>query len=91
MRTFNVVSMRSIVTHCYCRWEEKLSFEARQRHAFAILGPPAHGTLTAFDEKTGRVTYTPAKGWKGGDRFTFKAVDATGPSSNRGTVTITAK
>jgi hypothetical protein len=59
--------------------------------AFTILGPPAHGTLTAFDEKTGRVTYTPAKGWKGGDRFTFKAVDATGPSSNRGTVTITAK
>jgi len=78
--------MRYIVTHC--RWEEKLIFEARQRHAFAILGPPAHGTLTAFDEKTGRVTYTPAKGWKGANFFTFKASDATGPSSNRDMVTV---
>jgi hypothetical protein len=49
------------------------------------------GAETAFDEKTGRVTYTPAKGWKGTHFFTFKAVDATGPSSNRGTVTITVK
>jgi hypothetical protein len=59
--------------------------------AFAILGPPAHGSLSAFDEKTGRVTYTPARGWQGTDRFTFKAVDATGPSSNRGTVTVTVE
>jgi len=56
--------------------------------AFTILGPAAHGVLTAFDEKTGNVTYTPAKGWKGGDFFTFKAFDASGPSSNRGTVTV---
>jgi len=37
------------------------------------------------------VTFTPAKGWKVADFFTFKASDATGPSSNRGTVTITVK
>ncbi len=58
---------------------------------FEILGPPAHGTISVFDAKTGNLTYTPAKGWKGTDRFTFKAVDSTGPSSNRGIVIVEVK
>jgi len=59
--------------------------------AFAILGPPAHGILSAFDATTGTVTYTPTPGWQGTDSFTFKAVDSTGLNSNRGRVTVELK
>jgi hypothetical protein len=59
--------------------------------SFAILGPPAHGTLSAFDAKTGTITYTPVKGWIGADVFTFKAVDAIGLNSNRGHITVEVK
>ncbi len=59
--------------------------------SFAILGPPAHGTLGALDEKAGTVTYTPSQGWKGTDRFTFKAVDSTELNSNRGMITVEVK
>ena len=59
--------------------------------SFAILGPPARGTLSALDAETGNVTYTPTPGWKGTDRFTFKAVDATGLNSNRGAITVEVK
>ncbi len=58
---------------------------------FAILGPPARGTLSAFDAKTGKVTYTPTPGRQGTDSFTFKVVDGTGLNSNRGTVTVAVK
>ena len=58
---------------------------------FAILGPPAHGILSAFDAKKGTVTYTPSQGWKGTDSLTLKAVDSTGLNSNRGRVTVEVK
>lgn len=59
--------------------------------SFVILGPPVHGTLGAIDAETGNVTYTPTPGWQGTDRFTFKAVDATGLNSNRGAITVEVK
>ena len=59
--------------------------------SYSVLGPPAHGTLTQFDAKTGTAFYTPVKSYAGTDLFTFKATDATGLSSNRGTVRINVK
>lgn len=55
---------------------------------FAVLAPPAHGTLTQFDAEAGTVIYTPARGYSGTDSFTFKAADSTGLNSNRGKVTV---
>jgi hypothetical protein len=57
---------------------------------YVLMGPPEHGTLGGFDAKAGTVTYTPAKGYTGPDRFTFKALDPM-LSSNRAMVTITVK
>lgn len=42
---------------------------------FGMFTPPAHGTLTAFNELTGTVTYTPANGYHGADSFAFVAYD----------------
>jgi hypothetical protein len=53
---------------------------------FAIVTPPAHGTLDPIrGEKTG---YTPAEGYQGLDSFTFKANDGS-LDSNLATVVIT--
>ena len=35
----------------------------------------AHGSLSAFNPNTGRITYTPAPGYLGSDSFTFRATD----------------
>lgn len=48
---------------------------------FAIVSPPAHGTLAMIDQATGSVTYTPRPGFSGADRFTYRAWDAGGPSN----------
>ena len=58
---------------------------------FCLLGPPAYGALSAFEAKAGTAVYAPPKGWTGTVAFTFKAVDAAGLNSNRGTVTVTVK
>ena len=51
---------------------------------YAILAPPAHGTLSGVAPN---VSYTPAAGYHGPDSFTFKANDAKA-DSNVATVSI---
>jgi uncharacterized membrane protein YgcG len=53
--------------------------------SFAILSPPAHGTLGPLSGAT--VTYTPAAGFTGADQFSFRASDAV-VSSNTAQVSI---
>jgi hypothetical protein len=43
--------------------------------------PPSHGLLTSFDSERGTVTYLPARGFRGTDRFTFHASDSLASSS----------
>ena len=52
--------------------------------SYAIVTPPAHGTLTGTPPN---VTYTPAASYVGLDRFTFKTNDGTSDSTP-GTVSI---
>jgi hypothetical protein len=49
---------------------------------------PAKGTLSAINDASGAVTYTPNSGATGSDTFTFKANDGTA-DSNTATVTLT--
>jgi hypothetical protein len=55
--------------------------------SFAIVGPPAHGTLTGSPPN---LTYTPAADYSGSDRFVFKASDGQA-DSNLGTVNIAVR
>ena len=55
---------------------------------FAIVGNPAHGTLSGFNAATGAFTYTPTVNYQGSDCFTFTASDGTNTSA-AATVTIT--
>jgi CSLREA domain-containing protein len=54
---------------------------------FAIIQPPAHGSLTNFDPLTGTVDYLPSPGFVGTDAFQFTASDGTSVSAPD-TVTI---
>jgi len=57
----------------------------------SIADAPGHGTLSAIDQQTGVVTYTPAAGYVGADTFTYRATDAAGPSpASRVSITVTA-
>ncbi len=42
---------------------------------FALLDPPAHGTLSGFNPATGAVLYHPATDYAGPDTFTFRVND----------------
>jgi Ice-binding-like/Bacterial Ig domain len=55
---------------------------------FVITGAPAHGTLGPIDQRAGTVTYTPAAGYAGPDRFTYLVTSPNG-SSSPATATIT--
>ena len=55
---------------------------------FAIVTPPARGTIVLTNASTGAFTYTPALNRFGGDSFTFRAT-AGEQSSNVAAVTIT--
>ena len=46
-----------------------------------IVGGPAHGSLGAVDQASGRVGYTPAAGFSGADGFMYRAVDGVGASA----------
>jgi hypothetical protein len=48
--------------------------------AYAIVGAPAHGRLSALGA-TGQVTYTPAAAFSGNDSFTYDASSENGTSS----------
>lgn len=54
---------------------------------YYITALPEHGNLTIGTTSTS-VKYTPAQGYSGLDRFTYKAVDQYGLSSNNATVTM---
>lgn len=54
----------------------------------AITSGPSHGTLSAINNATGAVTYTPAHGFKGTDSFTFNATDGIN-TATPATATIT--
>ncbi|WP_157592211.1 Ig-like domain-containing protein [Solirubrobacter soli] len=54
---------------------------------YAIVGSPAHGTLTGFDPATGTVVYTSDDAYKGTDTFTYRASNA-GGGAVAATVTI---
>jgi hypothetical protein len=47
----------------------------------AITSGPSHGRLSAINNATGTVTYTPAHGFKGADAFTFNATDGVNASA----------
>ena len=49
--------------------------EIVQGLTFAIVGGPAHGTITAFDPSTGKFTYTAAADYSGPDRIAFTVKD----------------
>ncbi|MCB0971199.1 MAG: tandem-95 repeat protein, partial [Acidimicrobiales bacterium] len=51
-----------------------------------LVAGPSHGSLTLNSD--GSFSYTPSGGHSGADTFTYRAVDASGPS-NTATVTIT--
>jgi Bacterial Ig domain len=59
--------------------------------SYAIVSPPADGTLGPLDQATGRVSYTAQLGYSGTDRFIYRATDAGGASATAsGTITIPA-
>ena len=53
---------------------------ASQPLTYAIVGAPAHGTLSAATA-AGQVTYTPAAGFQGNDSFTYDASSTNGTSN----------
>jgi hypothetical protein len=55
---------------------------------YAIVRPPANGTLGPINQGTGIVSYTPARGFSGTDGFTFNAHNDGGASATAA-VTIT--
>ena len=56
----------------------------------SIVSGPAHGTLSAINNATGTVSYTPSVGFSGADTFTFAATDGInqGPSATA-TIAVT--
>jgi Glycine rich protein/Bacterial Ig domain len=54
---------------------------------YAVATQPAHGTLSAFDEDAGTVTYTPDPAFSGSDQFTYRATSDNG-TSQASTVTV---
>ena len=50
-----------------------------QAISYAIVAPPAHGTISGNDGDA-QVTYTPQAGYVGSDSFTYRISDATGQS-----------
>ena len=57
--------------------------------SFAVVGNPAHGTVTITNVSTGAFTYMPATNYTGSDSFTFTATDSVGNVSNTATESVT--
>jgi hypothetical protein len=55
---------------------------------FSIVTPPAHGTLTKLDPKTGAYTYASTGSASGSDAFTFQVTDGTSNAPAPGTVSV---
>ena len=56
---------------------------------YAIVGPPAHGTLSAVGP-TVQLTYTPDAGFSGTDSFTYDASSTNGTASAQVSITVGA-
>src|SRR5262249_28623845 len=62
--------------------------------SFAVVTPPAHGTLTALQTSgnaAATTTYSPAADYHGSDGFTFRAVDSHGAQSPVASVSLTVQ
>jgi Bacterial Ig domain/PKD domain len=55
---------------------------------FSIVKSPPNGEITSFDQDTGKVTYKPAVGFGGIDRFKFRVDDSRGYNHTIATVTV---
>jgi Ca2+-binding RTX toxin-like protein len=55
-----------------------------------VVTGPAYGE-TSVNPQTGKITYTPNRGFVGTDTFTYKVCDESGACSNDATVTITVE
>ena len=58
---------------------------------YHIVSAATSGSTSSIDQTTGKVTYTPNKGFLGPDSFTYKVTDLGGADSNIATVGITVK
>ena len=58
---------------------------------YLIVSPASSGFLSSIDQATGKITYTPDKGFLGLDSFTYKVTDLSGASSNIATVGISVR
>jgi DNA-binding beta-propeller fold protein YncE len=58
----------------------------------AVGTKPAHGTLSAIDQSTGKLTYTPAKKFSGSDSFSFTSSDGdSGSAAATAKLTVTSQ
>ncbi len=60
-------------------------------YIFTLKTGPSHGNISAFDQTTGFLTYTPDNSYVGVDACTFTVTDSLGISSLPGTVSICIK
>ncbi len=65
--------------------------DAGDKITYLIISPASSGSLSSIEQTTGKVTYTPLKGFLGADSFTYKVTDLSGASSNIASVGITVK
>ena len=65
--------------------------DAGDKITYHIVSAASSGSTSSIDQITGKVTYTPNKGFLGPDSFTYKVTDLGGADSNIATVGITVK
>ena len=63
------------------------AYEGQILH-FQVVTPAVHGIVTVSDPSRPVYTYSPARGYRGSDSFTFRVVDQWGTASNIATVSI---
>ena len=56
--------------------------DAGDKITYHIVSAASSGSLSSIDQTTGKVTYTPNKGFLGLDSFTYKVTDLSGVNSN---------
>ena len=65
--------------------------DAGDKITYHIVSAASTGSISSIDQTTGKITYTPNRGFLGLDSFTYKVTDLSGASSNIATVGITVK
>ena len=84
-----VASNSSITTNINTPVNGQLNASGSGTLTYAVVTPPAHGTLTGLPNTTGQFTFSPTTGFTGSDSFTFHVTNSTGCVSNTATVSIT--